>query len=481
MRCNTSAHFKTKKEDIHMELRLPANFFMGAAMSGPQTEGAYKTGGRLESIWDTWSDQSISDFYNKVGSYVGNCFYEKYEEDIKLLKSLGLDSFRTSIQWSRLMDKDQKVNPQGADFYHRVCACAKEHHMELFMNLYHFDLPSYLLDRGGWESREVVEAYAVYARAAFREFGKEIRYWFTFNEPIVEPDQRYRVGYWYPFIKSARRGLLVQYHISLAHCLAVAEFYKAKEEGYLLEDAKIGLINCFAPPYTKENPSLEDLEAVRMEDGINNRWWLDLVTKGRLPEDVLDTLRARGMEVPMRPGDEEILKMGKVDWLGFNYYHPSRIQAPARDTDENGDPVFSDPYVWKEAKMNVYRGWEIYPKGIYDFGMKMKEQYPNLSFFISENGMGVEHEERFRDENGQIQDDYRIEFVKEHLEWIFKAIQDGAQCKGYHYWGLIDNWSWNNAFKNRYGMIEVDLSGGYERKLKKSAAWIQKVIADREK
>ena len=131
--------------------------------------------------------------------------------------------------------------------------------------------------------------------------------------------------------------------------------------------------------------------------------------------------------------------------------------------------------------MNVYRGWEIYPKGIYDFGMKMKEQYPNLSFCISENGMGGEHEDRFRDENGQIQDDYRIEFVKEHLEWIFKAIQDGAQCKGYHYWGLIDNWSWNNAFKNRYGMIEVDLSGGYERKLKKSAAWIQKVIADREK
>ena len=95
--------------------------------------------------------------------------------------------------------------------------------------------------------------------------------------------------------------------------------------------------------------------------------------------------------------------------------------------------------------------------------------------------MGVEHEDRFRDENGQIQDDYRIEFVKEHLEWIFKAIQDGAQCKGYHYWGLIDNWSWNNAFKNRYGMIEVDLRGGYERKLNKSAAWIQKVIADREK
>lgn len=129
--------------------------------------------------------------------------------------------------------------------------------------------------------------------------------------------------------------------------------------------------------------------------------------------------------------------------------------------------------------MNIYRGWEIYPKGIYDFGMKMKQEYPKLKFFISENGMGVEHEEQFRNEAGQIQDDYRIEFVQEHLEWVLKAIQDGAQCMGYHYWGFIDNWSWNNAFKNRYGMIEVDLSNNYERKFKKSAGWIQEVIAAR--
>ena len=167
-----------------MELRLPKDFFMGAAMSGPQTEGAYRTGGKLENIWDTWSDLSISDFYNKVGSYVGNNFYEKYEEDIKLFKSLGLDSFRTSIQWSRLMDQDQKLNPEGDDFYHKVCACAKEQRIELFMNLYHFDMPAYLFRKGGWENREVVEAYATYARTAFREFGKEITYWFTFNERL---------------------------------------------------------------------------------------------------------------------------------------------------------------------------------------------------------------------------------------------------------------------------------------------------------
>lgn len=229
-----------KERGMGMELKIPENFFVGAAMSGPQTEGAYKTGGRLESIWDTWSDLSISDFYNKVGSYVGNNFYEKYEDDIKLLKSLHMDSFRTSMQWSRLLTKDGKLNQEGAQFYHKVCKCAKENQIELFMNLYHFDMPTYLFERGGWESRDVVEAYAAYARAAFREFGSEIRYWFTFNEPIVEPDQRYRNGFWYPFIKDAKRGMQVQYHLSLAHSLAVWEFRKAKEEGYVREDAKIG-------------------------------------------------------------------------------------------------------------------------------------------------------------------------------------------------------------------------------------------------
>ena len=177
---------------------------------------------------------------------------------------------------------------------------------------------------------------------------------------------------------------------------------------------------------------------------------------------------------------KKILKQGKVDWLGFNYYHPSRIQAPKEKTDENGYPKFSDPYVWPEAKMNIYRGWEIYPKGIYDFGMKMKNEYPDLKFFVSENGMGVEHEDRFRDASGEIQDDYRIEFITEHLQWIFKSIEDGAKCLGYHYWGVIDNWSWNNAFKNRYGMIEVDLMGNYSRKLKKSARWMKGLLEERE-
>lgn len=458
-----------------MSYTLPKDFFFGAAMSGPQTEGMWQDGNKLPNLWDTWSNLDITAFYNRVGSYGGNDFSRRHNEDFKLLKSLGLTSVRTSIQWSRLLDQNGNLNPEGERFYHKLFADAKEAGIEIFINLYHFDMPEYLFKRGGWESREVVEAYAHYARLALRTFGKEIRYWFTFNEPIVEPEMRYTQGGWYPFIKNYARARAVQYNISVAHALAVREYHAAKAEGFMLEDSRIGLINCFAPPYTKENPTEADLEALRMTDGVNIRWWLDLVTKGELPQDVIESLDKRGVKLPVRPEDKMILADAKVDWLGCNYYHPERVQAPAKDTDENGIPNFADPYVWPDAEMNVSRGWEIYPQGLYDFAMKIRNEYPELEWFVSENGMGVEREYLKKDNSGTIQDEYRIDFVRRHLEWIARAIADGAKCRGYHYWAVIDNWSWANAFKNRYGFIEVDLENNYERRLKKSASWLRQV------
>ena len=455
---------------------LPKDFFFGAAMSGPQTEGAYKSFGRIESIWDTWSDLDLGAFYNRVGSYGGNDLTGRFEEEFKLLKSLGLDSFRTSIQWTRLVDEQGAMNPQGAAYYHELFAAAREAGIEPFVNLYHFDMPTCLFRRGGWESREVVEAYAAYARIAFSEFGAEIEHWFTFNEPIVEPEARYQEGRWYPFVADFTRARTVQYHISLAHCLAVHAFRELKTEGIVRPDASIGMINNFTPPYTKDDPSEADLEAVRMTDGINNRWWLDIATAGHLPQDVLDTLDARGVHIPVRPGDEQILAQGIVDWLGFNYYQPTRVQAPSSDTDDKGNPVFAEPYVWSGAVMNESRGWEIYPKGIYDFAMKMTKDYPDLTWFVSENGIGIEEADAARGESGEILDaSYRVPFVRDHLKWVARAIDEGAKCLGYHYWGVIDCWSWNNAFKNRYGFVEVDLMHGYERRLKESAAWLKEV------
>lgn len=457
------------------ETKLPDDFFFGAAMSGPQTEGAWQVGGKLENLWDLASNLDITKFHNRVGSYAGNDFTHRRDEDVEILKGLGLSSVRTSFQWSRLMDADGHVNPEGARYYHELLAAFREAGIDLFVNLYHFDMPAYLFRRGGWESREVVEAYASFARAAFAEFGQEVTHWFTFNEPIVEPQQRFTNAAWYPYEADFAKARRVQYGITLAHALATHVFRELQAAGTVRHDARIGLINCFTPPYTREDPSPADLEAVRVVDGIDNRWWLDLVTKGRLPQDILDDLRRGGYDLGERPGDAQILAQGPVDWLGFNYYHPARVQAPSHATDVHGNPVFAEEYVWPDAVMNESRGWEIYPKGIYDFAMTMRDDYPDLEWFVSENGIGIEGEYLHKDAQGTIQDDYRVEFVRDHLRWIARAIDEGARCRGYHYWAVIDNWSWNNAFKNRYGFVEVDLEQGYRRRYKKSADWLRRV------
>ena len=461
---------------VDQHTTLPKDFFFGAALSGPQTEGLWQVAGKLETLWDTWSNLDLGAFHNRVGSYGGNDMGVRYAEDWQTFANLGFSSARTSIQWSRLMDADGRLNPEGADFYHKLFAAAHDVGVEPFVNLYHFDMPTYLFRRGGWESREVIEAYAHYAAVAFDEFGQEIKHWFSFNEPIVEPDNRYEHGNWYPFLHDYQRARNAQYGISLAHSLAVHSFRRARQAGTVRSDATIGLINCFTPPYTRENPSSADLEAVRMTDGICNRWWLDLVTKGTLPTDVVDTLASRGIMLPTRPGDEQILAQGTVDWLGFNYYHPARVQAPRSDVDELGQPLFAEEYVWPDAVINESRGWEMYPKGIYDFAIKMTRDYPDLEWFVSENGIGIEEDQAERDAEGRILDEsYRVPFVRDHLRWIARAIDEGARCRGYHYWGAIDCWSWNNAYKNRYGFVEVDLDHNYERRPKESAAWIAEV------
>lgn len=175
-------------------------------------------------------------------------------------------------------------------------------------------------------------------------------------------------------------------------------------------------------------------------------------------------------------GDKELIKENTVDILGINYYQPRRVKAKEHLPNPEAPFMperFFDYYVMPGRKMNPYRGWEIYEKGIYDILMNVKENYGNIECFISENGMGVEGEERFRDENGMIHDDYRIEFIREHLKWVHQAIQEGANVKGYHVWTFMDNWSWMNAYKNRYGLVAVDLENDRKRTIKKSGYWFK--------
>ncbi|MED5053085.1 MULTISPECIES: glycoside hydrolase family 1 protein [Anoxybacillaceae] len=451
--------------------RFPQGFWWGSAVSATQIEGASREGGKGPNIWDYWYEQEPHRFFDGVGPETTSDFYHRYKEDIQLLKETGHNSFRFSISWSRLIpDGKGAVNAEAVQFYQQVIDGLLDHDIEPFVTLYHFDMPLAMQQIGGWESREVVDAYARYAKICFELFGDRVKKWFTHNEPIVPVEGGYLYDFHYPNVVDFRRAVQVAYHTVLAHAKAVREFRNSKAK-----DGKIGIILNLTPSYPRsQHPA--DVQAAHIADLFFNRSFLDPVVKGEYPRDLVELLKKYGYLPIIEGGDLPLIKENTIDILGINYYQPRRVKA--KDYLPNPEAPFMperffDYYVMPGRKMNPYRGWEIYAKGIYDILINIKENYENIECFISENGMGVEGEERFRDETGMICDDYRIDFIKEHLKWVHRAIQEGVHVKGYHLWTFMDNWSWTNAYKNRYGLVSVDLNNDQKRSIKKSGYWFK--------
>ncbi len=457
---------------MNKEIHFPKNFWWGAATSGPQSEGTFEKAN--ENVMDYWFRTKPEDFFNGVGPTVASDFYHHYKEDLGLLKQIGFNSFRTSIQWSRLIKDLETGEPdtQGITFYKNVIAEAKKLGIELVMNLHHFDIPVHLLQKyGGWESKHVVDLFVKFARVAFEEFGQDIKYWTTFNEPMVIPEAGYLYGFHYPkYIGKGKEAVQVMYNINLASAETIALYKSMNLPG------QIGIILNLTPAYPRSD-SEEDLNASHFADDFFNRSFLDPAVKGKFPETLVKVLEKDNVLWDSTEEEMEIIYHNTVDFLGVNYYHPKRVKAqehPEKYINPWNPDKYFEEYEWPEARMNPYRGWEIYPRALYDIAKNIQDNYGNIPWFISENGMGVEGEEKYKDTNGNIQDDYRIEFYKEHLAWLAKAIEEGSSCFGYHTWTALDCWSWNNAYKNRYGFISIDLET-QKRNIKKSGYWYKKV------
>ncbi|MBM7599946.1 6-phospho-beta-glucosidase [Virgibacillus halotolerans] len=451
--------------------KFPKDFWWGSATSATQIEGATDEGGKGKNIWDHWYEKEPNRFFDNVGPESTSDFYHRYKEDIQLMKEIGHNTFRMSISWSRLIPGGRgEVNQEAVTFYNNVIDELIANDIEPFVNLFHFDMPLELQEEGGWESREVVSAYTAYAKEAFHLFGDRVQKWFTFNEPIVPVEGGYLYDFHYPNVVDARRAAQVAYHTMIAHAKAVEAFRTCNIAG-----GQIGIILNLTPSYPRSN-NPADLKASRITDLFFNRSFLDPSVLGEYPAELIDILREHGQLPVTEKGDKALLKAGVADILGVNYYQPRRVKAKEHLPNPYGPFMpdwFFDNYEMPGRKMNKYRGWEIYEKGIYDIMINLKENYGNIESFISENGMGVQDEGRF-EQDGEIQDDYRIEFIREHLKWLHKAIEEGCNAKGYHLWSTMDNWSWMNAYKNRYGFFSVDIETK-QRTPKKSAHWIKEV------
>lgn len=456
-----------------MDYQFPAGFWWGSAASGPQTEGVFEGDGKGASIWDYWYQQEPEKFFNGVGPEKTSQVYTRYQEDIQLMKETGHTTFRTSIQWSRLFPQGKgEVNQKAVDFYNAYIDELIANGIEPFMNLYHFDMPMALQEKGGWLNRETVDAYVAFAQTCFTLFGDRVKKWFTHNEPIVPVEGGYLYQFHYPNEINMKQAVQVGFHETLASAKAIKVYHEMNLGG------EIGIILNLTPSYPRDENDPEDVKAAQIADAFFNRSFLDPAVKGTFPEELVTIVKELDMVPAMEADDLQTIRENTIDLLGINYYQPRRIMKKESPIDQAKSPMpddYFDNYDMPNKKMNPYRGWEIYEKGIYDILTNTRENYGNIKCYISENGMGVEGEERFVNADGVIEDDYRIEFVSDHLKYVHQAIQEGTNCVGYHMWTCMDNWSWTNAYKNRYGFISVDLANDAKRTVKKSGRWFKEV------
>ncbi|MFC6316052.1 glycoside hydrolase family 1 protein [Lapidilactobacillus achengensis] len=452
-----------------MKLTFPDHFWWGAATSGPQSEGRFNK--QHVNVFDHWYDIAPEDFYNYVGPDTASDFYHSFREDIKLMKEVGLNTVRTSIQWSRLIDdfETASLNPDGVRFYNDVINEFIANDITPVINLHHFDLPVELYDRyGGWESKHVTDLYAKYAEQCFRLFGDRVKNWFTFNEPMVIVDGEYLYQFHYPKIVDGKKAVQVAYNLSLASAKAMAK-YRGLDHN---NAGKIGIILNLTPAYAaSDDPA--DQAAAEMADLWTNKLFLDPAINGHFPEKLVTTLKQDGVLWQATPAELQLISEQTIDQLGVNYYHPFRVQRPEISPDSLMDWMpskYFNNYEMPGRVMNVDKGWEIYPKALYDIALTVRDDYHNIPWFVSENGMGVSREERFMDANGVINDDYRIKFMHDHLTWLHKGIEAGSNCFGYHVWTPIDCWSWANAYRNRYGLISTNIHTQVKT-IKRSGRW----------
>lgn len=452
-------------------IEFPNNFLWGAAASGPQTEGFNNK--YHESIWEVWFKKEPHRFYNEISNEVVTNSVINYKNDVKLMTKIGFNSFRTSIQWSRLIKNFETGEPdlEAVDFYNKYIDEMIAHGIEPIIGLYHFDMPALLQEEyGGFESKIVVDLYVKYAETVFKLFGDRVKKFITFNEPIVPVEGGYLYDFHYPNKQDMNLALQVGYNTILAHS-KVVNLYQSMDLG-----GEIGVVLNLTPSYT-EDDSDENKKAAYMADLIFNRSFLDPMVLGEFPSDLILEIKRYG-KLPEYTEDELYqIKTSKIDFLGVNYYVPRRVRKSSVEFVGEGfspDRYF-ESYVDPSKRFNPYRdNNEIHPQAIYDIAMNIKENYGNIPWYISEIGIAMNLQSEGEPIDGVIDDSYRIELLKEHLVELHRAIEEGANCFGVHTWTFIDNWSWINSFKRRYGFYRLDLDSG-DRILKKSGIWFKEL------
>ncbi len=434
---------------------FPADFVWGVATASYQIEGAIDEDGRAECIWDRFA-ATPGKVRNGDSGAIACDFYHRYPEDIALARDLGIDAFRFSIAWPRVIpEADGRVNQAGLDFYDRLVDELLAAGIRPFATLYHWDLPQALEDRGGWPARESADAFAEYVQAVAVRLGDRVPCWITHNEPWVAAWVGYGWGQHAPGRASEPDALAAAHHLLLSHGYAV-EILRRESPA-----AQVGITLDLTPVYPVSNDEA-DLRAARQVDGFNNRWFLDPIFRGEYPDDMLEHFGASAP--PVADGDLRTIAV-PLDFLGVNNYSRSLVRA---------DPHGGSPIEVREPRSQYTdMDWEVYPAGLHDLLLRLRDDYGPASVYITENGAAFPD---VRGHDGLVRDPERREYLESHLRAIGQAIGAGAPVKGYFVWSLLDNFEWAWGYWKRFGIVYVDFTT-LERVPKESYSWYRAFIA----
>ena len=433
---------------------FPAGFTWGVSTSSYQYEGAVAEDGRKPSIWDRRCLIKGKIANGDIGD-VACDHYHRYPEDVALMRDLGIEAYRFSVAWPRVLpDGRGAVNAKGLDFYDRIIDATHEAGMTPWLCLYHWDLPQALEDFGGWTNRDCAFWFADYATVVARRFADRVKHYVTFNEPSVFSIFGYSMDWAAPGVVDRVAHLKATHHVNLAHGLGV---------DVLRDHARHALIggvhNCQQVIPETDNP--ENRAATALLDEFWNGAFPDPQTLGHYPPQL-----AQLIEPYVRPGD-----MARIcrpcDFFGLNHYGPIFCKA---------DPKNIWGFGWGSAPADAPKtemGWPIFPEKFAEMLLDLSKRY-RLPIYVTENGCG-NHEDA-PDANGVVDDHKRIYFLTRYITAMLEAIASGADVRGYMVWSLLDNFEWGSGYAPRFGLIHTDFET-LKRTPKSSYRWFKALVA----
>ncbi len=447
-------------------LNFPKDFIFGAATAAYQIEGAWNQDGRGKSIWDTFCHTSGKIRSGHTGDTACD-HYHRYEEDVGIMQALNLSAYRFSISWSRVLPKGSgQVNNKGIDYYQRLVDCLLKADITPYVTLFHWDMPQTLQDSiGGFESRECSKYFADYTRIVVDALGDRVKHWITLNEIQDYALNGYFLGEHAPGKVRPWQYLKVIHNQLLAHGRAL-QAIRAESSSALIGPA----LNIL--PIHPMTSSLKDRESAKMANEFFNHATLGPIFKGAYSEDLLKRLRWFSPKIET---EDMALISAPIDFLGINNYSREKAMykwyIPILKLWMTGDTIAETESV-KDGVQYTSMGWEVYPESIYEAITMVKNTYGNPPIFITENGAAFNDNR----EGDKVHDPKRVSFLNDYLAMVKKAIDDGAQVKGYFVWSLMDNFEWSVGFDKRFGLVYVDFAT-QERIIKDSGYWYRDLIS----